>query len=146
MKFTCSVVINKPIEELVDLVMDPNNLAHWQDGYEGIEYLSGDPGKVGSKSRLQYKMGKRSMDLIETIEKNNIPHEFLALYEHSHMVNRMQVLFEKLDDETTRYVSNIHYIKFNGFMPKLMARLFPGMFKKQVQKWLDQLKVFAEST
>lgn len=32
----------------------------------------------------------------------------------------------------------------NGIMPKLMAKLFPGMFKKQSQKWMDQFKEFVE--
>ena len=30
-------------------------------------------------------------------------------------------------------------------MPRLMATLMPGMFKRQTQKWLDQFKVFSES-
>ena len=36
-------------------------------------------------------------------------------------------------------------LTFNGFMPRLMAMLMPGMFKRQTQKWLDQFKVFSES-
>lgn len=29
-------------------------------------------------------------------------------------------------------------------MPKLMAILFPGIFKKQGEKWMRQFKEFAE--
>ncbi|NNF22919.1 MAG: SRPBCC family protein [Saprospiraceae bacterium] len=145
MKFTCRVEINKPIEEVVELIMDPGNLDKWQDGFMGLEHVSGPQGVVGSKTRLFYKMGRKKMALLETIEINDLPHEFTALYEHVHMTNRMQNLFEALDANHTRYSANIEYLKFVGILPKLMATLFPGMFRKQTQKWLDQFKAFAES-
>ena len=52
--------------------------------------------------------------------------------------------FIKLDSGMTRLEQNIHYTKFNGFLPKLLVKLFPGIFKKQVQKWLNQFKTFVE--
>ena len=52
--------------------------------------------------------------------------------------------FIAIDDMSTRYDAEINYIKFNGFMVKAMVFLFPGMFKRQVQKWLNQFKSFAE--
>lgn len=44
----------------------------------------------------------------------------------------------------TKYISEIEYTHFKGFMNKMMALHMPGMFKKQTQKWLDQFKAFAE--
>ena len=61
------------------------------------------------------------------------------------MTNTMKVNFESLNKNETRYTSEIEYTKFNGFMIKLMAKLFPGLFKKQVLKWMNQFKTYVEN-
>lgn len=61
------------------------------------------------------------------------------------MTNTMTSRFSELGENKTEYTAEIEYTKFNGIIPKLMSMLFPGMFKKQSQKWLEQFKSFAES-
>ena len=144
MKFTCTVDVKLPIEKTIALWSDPRNLKEWQDGFISLSHLSGEEGKPGAKSRLLYKMGKREMELIETIQVANLPSEFIALYEHKHMTNLMRNSFTEISPGITRWTSEINYIKFNGFIPRIMSFLMPGMFKKQAQKWFDQFKEFAE--
>lgn len=145
MKFSYSIDINAPREKVIELFINPDNLKHWQDGYEGIEHISGTPGETGAKKKMFYKQGKRKMELLETIISNNLPDEFTGFYQHIHMENTMASRFEEINDGAgTRYTAEIEYTKLNGFMVKAMAFLFPGMFKKQAQKWYDQFKVFAE--
>ena len=109
-----------------------------------LQHISGTPGKPGAKSRIIYKTGKHVIDLTETIQVKNLPDEMTALYEHEHMVNTMSNRFSSIDKNRTKWVVEIEYTKFIGFIPNLMALLMPGIFKKQVQKWLDQFKAFAE--
>jgi len=104
----------------------------------------GSTGEPGAKSRMQYKIGKRQIELIETITVNNLPQEFSGTYEAKQMTNTMTNRFTSLEENKTRYQAEIEYTDFNGFMVKLMAFLMPGMFKKQTQKWLFQFKAFAE--
>ncbi len=85
------------------------------------------------------------MELIETILEYNLPDEKLALYEHEHMVNTQSSRFSAIDEDHTRYTSEVNYIKFNGLLIKIIFRLFPGKLKAQSQKWMDQFKAFAES-
>ena len=144
MKFTCEVLINKPLQEVAALMDNIENLKHWQDGYISHKHISGEPGKVGSITKLVYKQGKREFDLIETILVNNRPHEFTGQYVHTHMENNMENLFTAVDENTTKWVANIDYYKLNGIMIKVMVFIMPGMFKKQTQKWLNQFKTFAE--
>ena len=144
MKFTCSVEIKQPIARVTELFDAPNNLKEWQDGFVGIEHLSGRPGQPGAKSKLIYNIKNKEMELIETIIKKDLPREFSATYEHKHMTNTMSNRFTSLGSNLTKYDAEIEYTQFNGFLVKMMAFLFPGMFKKQVQKWLDQFKAFAE--
>lgn len=146
MTFTCSVDIQLPIDRTVALFEDPEHLDKWQDGFISMEHLSGNPGEPGSQTRFLYRIGKREIELIETIRINNLPEVFEGLYEATAMTNVMTNRFSKLGDAGTRWEAGIEYTHFNGLMPRLMVWILPGMFRKQTQKWLDQFKTFAEST
>lgn len=140
MRFTCHTDVKAPIDTVVVLFRNPDYFQYWQDGFLRLEPISGIPGAVGSISELHYE----KLMLIETILLNDLPDTFKANYEHKHMVNTMSIRFQQIDSTTTRVEQEIHYTQFNGFLPKLLARFFPGMFKKQVQKWLHRFKHFAE--
>lgn len=143
MKFTCQVEINAPIEKVIELFDNPDNLKDWQDGFISYEHLNGTPGQKDAKSKLIYKAGRKTIELIETIITNKLPEEFTALYEAKQMVNTMTNRFLPKGNNTL-YVADIEYTQFNGLMLKLMIKLAPGMFRKQAQKWLDQFKDFVE--
>ena len=144
MKFTCFVDIDLPVDRVIELFDNPDNLVEWQDGFVSFEHISGTPGQPGAKSKLTYKMGKRNMDLIETINVRNLPEEFSGTYEGKSMLNTMSNRFSEFNTGVTRYEAEVEYLEFRGFMIKVMAFLMPGMFKKQVQKWMNQFKAFAE--
>lgn len=144
MKFTCSVTINKPRETVVAFFENPDFLVEYQDGFIKKILISGEAGKENSVSKMYYKMGKGEMELTETVLKNDLPNVFLAQYHHKHTDNTMQSSFIVLDENTTQYDAEIHYTAFRGFVVKVMAFLFPSFFKKQVQKWLTNFKVFVE--
>tara|TARA_B100000809_G_scaffold205959_1_gene207915 strand:- start:108 stop:440 length:333 start_codon:yes stop_codon:yes gene_type:complete len=86
------------------------------------------------------------MELVETIISKDLPHEITGEYEHPHMVNAMRNRFTALDQNRTRYEAHLNYSQFNGVMPRLMATLFPGVFRKQTQQWLDHFKQLAEES
>ncbi len=143
MKYSNEVVIDLPVNRVVELFDNPDNLKHWQPGLQSFEHLSGVPGQPGSRSRLRYKMGNREIDMIETIIRRNLPHEFEGIYEakgvHSIISNR----FTPIGENKTKLVSYSEFT-FLGFM-KVIGFLMPGSFKKQSQKFLDDFKTFAEN-
>lgn len=145
MKYTCSVDINLAIDKVATLWADENHFEKWQDGFRSFENLKGEPGAVGTKSKILFRQGKRKVELIETIISNNLPLEKKALYEHVHMTNTQTTKFENISENKTRYISEVEYTQFKGYMPKLMAVLFPSMFKKQSQKWMNQFKEYVEN-
>ena len=146
MKFTCSIEIDKPREEVVKYFENPKYLGEYQDGFISKELIEGNEGQNGAVSKMLYKMGKGDMELTETIIDNQLPDSFYSKYYHKHMDNTMLCKFEALDDGSTRYISEIDYTAFRGFIPKTMALLFPSMFKKQVNKWLVNFKDFVEQS
>ncbi len=143
MKYTCSVDIDQPLQKVIDLFDNPDNMKHWQPGLLSFEHLSGDPGEPGAKSRLHYKMGKRDIEMTETIIERDLPRMFSSTYEANGVLNIQKNTFVPVDEQTTRYVSENEF-RFSGFM-KIMGWLMPGAFKKQSQKYMDQFKEFAES-
>ncbi|NNC83684.1 MAG: SRPBCC family protein [Flavobacteriales bacterium] len=144
LKFICETNIDAPRDKVVALWSDPDNLKHWQEGFLGIEHLTGERGATGSTSRMRYLMGKNEMELHETIVKNDLPDEFIGEYVHEKMSNRLTTRFTDLGDGRTAYWSEVHYTELHGFMVQMMARLFPGVFKKQVMKWILNFKKFVE--
>lgn len=142
MKFRCSTIINASIARVADGFTSEEIMKQSQDGFLRKEQLTGEPWTAGSTSKLYYK----NLELKETILSNTLPAAFEALYEHKHMVNTMHCTFTAIDTSTTQLVQEIHYTSFSGFIPKIMASLFPGLFKKQVQKWLDKFKTALEKT
>ncbi len=145
MKYTCQIEINRNIEKVVELWADEKCFHEWQDGFKSIEHLSGKPNTVGAKAKIVFD-DKHHIELIETIQSINLPFEKTGLYEHIHMTNSNKNTFESIGEGKTLYVSEVEYIKFNGFMIKVFAKLFPSKFKSQSQKWMNQFKVFAENT
>lgn len=146
MKFTCSVEINQSIDKVSELFNDTRNLKEWQDGFISLDHISGTKGEPGAKSRIRYKAGRHEIELIETITEKDLPHTFKGTYEAKQMANTMKNRFISLGPDHTRWEAEIEYIRISSFMMKIMATLFPGMFRKQTQKWLDQFKAFAEGS
>ena len=144
MKHKGSIEIAKPRSEVVKYFADPNYLGEYQDGFVKKDLISGDQGKDGAISKMYYKYGNRDMELTETIISNQLPDLFESSYHHKHMDNTMKCKFTELDDQRTKYEYEFEYTRINWVMPKLMAILFPGMYRKQGEKWMKQFKEFVE--
>ena len=144
MKFTGFVEINQPQKKVAELFADPQYLGEYQDGFQKKEHISGEAGQEGAVSKMYYKQGKRDLELTETITKNNLPDSFEGFYHHKHMDNSMKCKFIPIDDNNTRYEYEFEYTRISWVMPKLMALLFPNMFKQMGEKWMQQFKEFAE--
>src|SRR5579862_8282571 len=113
MEFTCSVTVNLPLEKAVALYDNPANMAKWQDGFVRKEPISGEPGKAGSKAKITFNNRGRKMELIETIQSNNLPADITALYEHVHMSNTLTTKFSAVSPNQTLVEMGAGYIKLN---------------------------------
>lgn len=144
MKYSQQIEINLPREKVVELLDNPENMKHWQPGLVSFELIGGDAGQPGAKMLLNYKMGKREVEMIETITVNNLPDELSGTYEAKGVWNLVKNTFEETPQGTTIWESENEF-KMKGFM-KLMAVLMPGAFKKQSFKYLKLFKEFAEKS
>ena len=143
MKYKHEIEISLPRQKVIDLFDNQDNIKKWQPGLVSFKHLSGEPGEVGAKSLLHYDMGKRKVDMIETITKKNFPDEFSGTYEAKGVFNKIDNHFIELGPNTTKWVAVNEFI-MNNLMMKLMAFLMPGAFKKQSYKYMQYFKDFAE--
>jgi len=143
MKYTTTIDIRLPRDQVIALFDNTDNLFKWQPGLVSFDPISGEPGKEGAKSKLVYKMGKREVEMIETITSRNLPDEFSGTYEAKGVWNRQENFFEALDDTTTRWTS-LSEFRCSGFM-RIICLIMPGSFKKQTLVIMNSFREFAEN-
>ncbi|HAD98216.1 MAG TPA: SRPBCC family protein [Cryomorphaceae bacterium] len=143
MQYTLTIEINGPREEVVQLFCNPENRKEWQPGLQSYEPVSGDTGKEGAITRLSYQMGKRHMEMVETITTRNLPDEFHGTYEAHGTLNIQKNYFTELENNRTLWTSECEF-RFSSFSMKLMGLLMPGAFKKQSYRYMVLFKQFAE--
>ena len=143
MKYTSQIIVEVPLEQFIKKLDSHENMKHWQRGLESFEHVSGDPGKIGAKMKLNYNFGKRKMTLIETITENRLPKELHVNYDTKGMHNLQQNYFEQTPEGFTKWVSINEFIPTNYFM-RFMTLLAPKSFKKQSMSYLNYFKNFAE--
>jgi len=143
MKYQLEIELNLSREKAVAIFDNPENMKHWQEGFISMELISGVAGKAGAKSMLKYKMGKRDIEMIETITERRLPAVFSAIYEAKGVWNEAKNYFHESGEQQCRWVSENEF-RMSGFM-KIMAWVMPSAFKKQSFKFMQDFKTFAEA-
>jgi hypothetical protein len=141
-KYSVDIEIDLPRTRVIELFDNPDNLKHWQPGLVSFDAISGVPGEAGARSRLRYQMGKREIEMIETITERNLPEIFAGTYEAKGVFNTVINRFVPLPNDRTQWVLETEF-QFKGMM-RLMGWLMPGAFKKQSCEFMQQFKAFAE--
>ena len=59
MVFKASVLIDRPVDVVVEALMNPDNFPYWQTDLERFEVVERKPGEVGSIGRLHYSQKGR---------------------------------------------------------------------------------------
>lgn len=142
MHYKVEIEIDLPRDKVIELFDSTENLFKWQEGLQSFEAISGEPGQPGAKSKLIFKMGKRNMELIETITVRNLPDEFSGTYDAKGVHNIVKNYFIELGPDRTKWESENEF-QFKGFM-KIIAFLMKGAFPKQSLKYMHNFKAFAE--
>jgi hypothetical protein len=143
MQYVTSIAIDLPRTRVIELFDDADNLPKWQRGLLSFEPISGEPGSVGSRSRLVFQMGKRQMEMIETITRRDLPDAFDGTYDIEGTHNIVQNRFYEVGPNQTLWESH-NVFEFGSWPMKLIGLVFPGMFKAQSMKYAEDFKAFAE--
>lgn len=143
MKYTCEIIVNLSLIEFMDKFDNAENMKHWQRGLISVEHLSGNPGMVGSKMKLNYGMDNRKMEIIETVTHSNLPHELHNSFSAKGIDNLQENYFKALPNGSTKWASINEFLPLN-FKMRAMLWLMPKAFKKQSMRFMKDFKNFAE--
>lgn len=143
MKYTSEIIVNVPLEDFLKKFDNAENMKHWQKGLVSVEHVSGEPGMVGAKMKLNYLMGKKRITLVETVTHRNLPSEFHGTYSMDGVTSIQENFFEELPEGKTKWTSVSDFLPLN-FMMRSMLWLMPGAFKKQSRQLMTDFKTFAE--
>ena len=143
MKYTLDLVIKVPLDICIKKFNTQDNLKHWQRGLISVEHISGIPGTFGSKMKMEFKIGKKRMALIETITHKNLPNEFHGTYSTEDLDNIHENYFEATPENFTKWTTTTEFIPLNLKM-WLLLFVMPNTFKKQSLQYMKDFKNFAE--
>ncbi|WP_103864335.1 SRPBCC family protein [Aquimarina sp. I32.4] len=143
MEYTLDIEIKLPRHQVVDLFKNEENMKFWQKGFVNMTLLNGQKGKAGAVSKLTYIMGKRKIEMVETITLLDLPAAIHLTFDAKNIYNIQENYFEELVNGHTKWISKNEF-KFSGFM-KIMGFLMPGAFKKQSYSYMKDFKAFAEN-
>ena len=145
MRYQLELDIEVPRERVVELFLDSENLRQWQPELVSFEHIGEhEPRQVGAKSRQIHKMGRREIEIIETITVHNYPDEFSATYESDGVWNLVENRFLDAGENKTHWILDTEF-KCSGFI-RIIAFFMPGAFKKQTFTYMKQFKEFAENS
>jgi len=142
MHYTVEIDIDLPRDRVIELFDSTENLKKWQRGLQVFEPLEGEPGQPGAKSRMVFQMGKRKIEMVETITERNLPDAFAGTYDTKGVHNVVTNRFLEIAPDKTRWVSENEFV-FSGFM-KVVGFLAKGAFPRQSLKYMQDFKAFAE--
>ena len=143
MEYTQEIVVNVPRERFIELFDNPDLMPQWQAGLLSFEPLTGVPGQEGATSKLTYKRGKGTLEMVETIVRRQLPDHFDGTYDAKGVHNISNNQFIDVDGTATRWVAH-NIFELKGFM-KVIGLLFGSSFTKETRKSMQAFKEFAES-
>lgn len=144
MKYTEEILINLPIDKVIELFDNVEYRKLWQKGLISSELIEGTENKVGAKTRLVFKTNKKNMEIIETIKEKELPNFIMATYEVPGTFNSSKDSFRGNEDGTTTYRSEQIFI-FDSLIMKFIGPFMSKMFKNETKSNLLRFKEFCEN-
>lgn len=143
MEYTQEIVVDVPRERFIELFDNPDLMPQWQEGLLSFTPLTGVPGQEGATSKLMYKRGKGTLEMVETVVRRELPDHFDGTYDANGVHNISNNQFIDVDGTATRWVAH-NIFELKGFM-KVIGLLFGSSFRKESLKSMQAFKAFAES-
>ena len=143
MEFEVNTVINKPVEIVVDALMNPNNFVHWQTDLVKFEVIERTPGEVGSIAHLHYSQKGRSYILEDKMIYCEPGKKYVSEISGDALSAKVETTLQPVGEKTK---INLRWSgKGRVFLLKLLLPLMKGKMIKQSKNELDTFKHLIET-
>ncbi|HSK48040.1 MAG TPA: SRPBCC family protein [Coriobacteriia bacterium] len=141
MHYTVEMEIAAPRDKVTKAFTDPQHFSEWMVGLERYEVVEGVAEQTGARAEIRTAERGKTYDMVETIERNAMPDEFVVVYEVDGVHNRVVNRFAEKDQGTTVWTS-VNEFKFPGARKGL--ELVPFVFKGQSVREMARFKAYVE--
>lgn len=138
-----SVTINKPVDKVWGLFMNPDNLSQWLTCFVSITFLEGRYGEPGSRYKVVLKERDKDMEFTEKVLKIEPLQHCRFDVQHRMLSSENDFRFISFGDYT-EVIQTIHPFPNSLFM-KLMMPFIKKSMEKRMKDDLISLKIFVES-
>jgi len=142
MKYFAEQKLNLHRDQVVQILTDHAQRRHWQPGFQSMEPLDGEPGTVGATSLLNFKIGDRPFEMIETILKKDLPYSYTVSYVSDQSASISKNTFHEDPDGGTLWQVELE-MKLKG-LAGVLAMLRPAAFKAQTQALMQEFAKYAD--
>ena len=143
MEFEVNTVINKPINIVVDALMNPDNFVHWQTDLEKFEVIERTPGEVGSIAHLHYSQKGRSYIMEDKMIYCEPGKKYVSEVSGDAIYAKVETTLQPMGEKTK---INLQWSgKGKIFLLKLLLPLIKGKMIRQSKKELETFKHLVET-
>ena len=140
---TSEIRIDRPPEDIMAVILDPEQAVRWTSDLERFEVVSGRPGEVGSTARLHYREGGRAYVMQDTLLEADPLRRYVSQVSGDALTARVETILSREQDGSTR-VS----VRWTGEGKPLFLRLLLPLMRRsilrQAQADLAKLKRLVE--
>ena len=143
MVLTSEIYIDKPADEVWEIMTDRSLFIKWQQGYESTVQISGQPGEAGSKSSHVYIDKNKKFTYQEeliSVEPNKRIEQF-----RENPVLSSKIITSLQEKDTGTLLKMSSQVNFKAFSLKLFTPFLKNSFLIRQNDDLNRLKILVES-
>ena len=143
MKCHHQIDIQLPLDQVLELINNPDYFHRWQRGLISTKLIKGKNGETGAKRRIYIKIAGQKVKMIETILDYQPPEKWQARYTSSGLKSIQTNIFKAKSENITQWDCYSEF-NFSGGMV-LISKLMPQLFKERARLTQTDFKSFAEN-
>lgn len=143
MKYTNSVRIHRDRNLVLRLFLDTRYLRKWMKGLYSFHTVQGQKGRLGSRTRMVFQMGKKQKVFYQTLIEKSYPHCYGFQFDSEYGISEVRYIFVPLANQHTLLETHTR-LKLTG-LTKLLSVIAPKLFRKKSQRHIEDFKYFVES-
>ena len=136
--FEVSITIDRPVDVIVEALMNPDNFPFWQTDLERFEVVKLKPGMVGSVGRLHYSQKGRSYVMEDEMIHCEPGRRYVSQVSGDVLTARVETILATSGDRTEMT------LKWSGKGKGLLRILLPLLRGKMIRQSRAELATFKE--